>query len=220
MIRSAYSKWPDYNLRLREGIARLTDDQLLLKPSAERWPLWATIGHQLCQRVFWLCDFAGEPGADTTRFTNAAYNCPGDDDLDNVLNVEQLIEAVDSTFRIIDGCLDGWTFESLEEVLSRPEWGDDRVHARGWVIQRVFSHDVYHIAEVNEILAANGLRPGRPLGLKAILVCAPRSGTGRRHLASAAELAQAMTAELDPLPQRGDSCFRGIACYGLPAFWP
>jgi uncharacterized damage-inducible protein DinB len=157
-IRPAYSKWPDYNQRLRDVVAGLTDDQLLLKPSEERWPLWATIGHALCQRVFWLCDFAGEPGGDTTRFTNAAYNCPGDDDLENVLDAKQLAEAIDATFRIIDACLDTWTLESLDETLRRPEWDDSWVHKRGAVIQRVFSHDVYHIAEVNEILAAHGLK--------------------------------------------------------------
>jgi len=156
-IRPAYSKWPDYNLRLREVVAGLTEQQLLLKPSPDRWPLWATIGHALCQRVFWLCDFAGEPGADSTRFTNATYNCPGDDDLENVLNADQLVEAVDSTFRIVDGCLDRWTLDSLQETLRRLEWDDSWVHQRGAVIQRVFSHDVYHIAEVNEILATNGL---------------------------------------------------------------
>ena len=51
-IRPAYSKWADYNKRLREVVGGLTDEQLLLKPSAERWPLWAMIGHALCQRVF------------------------------------------------------------------------------------------------------------------------------------------------------------------------
>jgi len=157
-IRPAYSKWPYYNQQLRDVVAGLTAEQLALKPPGDRWPLWATLGHALCQRVFWLCDFAGESGADTTRFTNAVYNCPGDDDLENVLSAEQLVEAIDSTFRIIDGCLDRWTLESLAEVLRRPEWDDSWVHARGAVIQRVFSHDVYHVAEVNEILAANGLR--------------------------------------------------------------
>jgi DinB family protein len=156
-IRPAYSKWPHYNQQLRAVVAGLTAEELALKPSADRWPLWATLGHALCQRVFWLCDFAGEPGAGTTRFTNAVYNCPGDDDLENILSAEQLVEATDSTFRIIDGCLDRWTLESLAEVLRRPEWDDSWVHQRGAVIQRVFSHDVYHIAEVNEILAANGL---------------------------------------------------------------
>ena len=156
-IRPAYSKWPDYNQRFRDIVAGLTDEQLALKPTPEGWPIWATIGHAACQRVFWLCDFAGEAGANTTRFTNAGYDCPGDDDLENVLNAEQLAEALDSTFRIIDGCLDRWTLESLDEVLRRPEWDESWVHTRGAVIQRVFSHDVYHVADLNGVLGAAGL---------------------------------------------------------------
>ena len=156
-IRPAYSKWPDYNQRFRDIVAGLTDEQLALKPAPERWPIWATIGHAACQRVFWLCDFAGEAGADTTRFTNAGYDCPGDDDLENVLNAEQLTEALDATFRIIDGCLDRWTLEMLDEVLRRPEWDESWVHTRGSVIQRVFSHDVYHVADVNGVLGVAGL---------------------------------------------------------------
>ena len=31
------------------------------------------------------------------------------------------------------------------------------MHTRGWVIQRVFSHDVYHTAELNEALGIAGL---------------------------------------------------------------
>ena len=149
-IRPAYSRWPEYHGRLRDVIAALTDEQLAIQPSPDRWPLWATVGHTACQRVFWLCDFAGEPGAETTPFTNAAYNCPGDDDLEHVLNAQALVEALDSTFRIIDGCLDRWTLDMLDEEIHRPDFGEDWVHTRGSVIQRVFSHDVYHCAELNE----------------------------------------------------------------------
>ena len=156
-IRPAFSKWPDYNRRLRDVVAALTDEQLALRPSSGRWPLWATVGHAACQRVFWLCDFAGEPGRETTRFTNAASDCPGDDDLEHVLGAAALAEALDSTFRIVDGCLDRWTLEMLGEVLRRPEWDDSWVHTRGAVIQRVFSHDVYHSAELNEALGLAGL---------------------------------------------------------------
>jgi DinB superfamily len=87
-IRAAYSSWPSYNQRLRDAIAGLTDEQLALRPSPDRWPMWATVGHTACQRVFWLCDFAGEPGADTTRYTDAGNNCPGDNDLEHVLGAE------------------------------------------------------------------------------------------------------------------------------------
>src|SRR6266540_4778445 len=98
-IRPAYSMWPQYNRRLRDVVAAMTDEQLAMRQlghgpgrSPERWPIWATVGHAACQRVFWLCDFAGEPGAEATGFTNATYNCPGDDDLDHVLGPGQLAE--------------------------------------------------------------------------------------------------------------------------------
>ena len=157
IIRPAYSNWPRYNQRLRDAVAGLTAEQLAVQPSPDRWPMWATVGHTACQRVFWLCDFAGERGADATPFTNAAYNCPGDDDLEHVLGADQLAAALDSTFRIVEDCLDGWTLDSLAEEIRRPEWDASWVHTRGAVIQRVFSHDVWHIAELNESLGRAGL---------------------------------------------------------------
>ena len=156
-IRPAFSSWPGYNQRLRDVVAALTDEQLALRPSSERWPLWATIGHAACQRVFWLCDFAGEPGKETTPFPNAGDDCPGDDDLEHVWSADALVAALDSTFRIVESCLERWTLDMLTEEIRRPEWDESWVHTRGAVIQRVFSHDVYHAAELNEALGIAGL---------------------------------------------------------------
>lgn len=156
-IKPAFNSWPEFNRRLSAVVTKLDAAQLALQPTADRWPLWASIGHLACQRVFWLCDFAGAPGADSTPFPNAPWNCPGDDDLEHALDAGQLVAALGSTFRIVEQCLDTWTIESLGEVISHPEWGDDRVHTRGFVIQRVFAHDVWHMAELNEALSANGL---------------------------------------------------------------
>jgi uncharacterized damage-inducible protein DinB len=156
-VRPAFSQWPEYNRKLRDVVAAMTEEQLGSQPTPERWPLWASIGHLACQRVFWLCVFAGASGAETTPFTNSAYNCPGDDDLEHVLSAADLAAALDATFRIVETCLDTWTIESLSEVISHPEWGDDRVHTRGFVLERVFAHDVYHVAELNEALGRAGL---------------------------------------------------------------
>jgi hypothetical protein len=156
-IRPAYSEWPTFNRRLRDVVAAMTAEQLAIQPAPGRWPLWATVGHLACQRVFWLCDYAGEPGAETTRFTNAGWDCPGDDDVEHVLSPADLVEALDATFRIVEGCLDRWTFDMLEVEIRREAFGPDRVHTRGWVIQRAFAHDVHHCAELNETLGAAGL---------------------------------------------------------------
>jgi hypothetical protein len=156
-IRAAFSTWPEFNRRIRDRVAAMTEAELAIQPTPDRWPVWATVGHAACQRVFWLCDFAGEPGAETTPFTNAGYHCPGDDDLEHVLSGEQLADALDSTFAIVERCLDSWTIDSLAEVLRRPEWDDSWVHTRGAVLERMFGHDVYHAAEVNETLGRAGL---------------------------------------------------------------
>lgn len=156
-IRSAYGMWPQYNQRLRDVVAAMTDEQLAIRPSPERWPIWATVGHTACQRVFWLCDFAGQPGAETTPFTNASYDCPGDDDLDHPLSANDLVEALDSSFRIVENCLDRWTVDMLADEIRREDYGEDWVHIRGSVIQRIFSHDVYHCGELSQTLGIAGL---------------------------------------------------------------
>ena len=155
-IRPAYSMWPEYNRRLRDVVAGLTVEQLATaRPN--RWPAWAIVGHTACQRVFWLCDFAGEPGATSTPFPDAGHNCPGDDDLEHALDAAGLVEALDSSFLIVERCLDTWTLDMLDEELRRPEWDDSWVHTRGAVLQRVFAHDAWHCAELSGTLGDAGL---------------------------------------------------------------
>lgn len=157
-IRSAFPEWPKQARRLRDAVAALTDEQLAITPGPDRWPLWATIGHLACQRVFWLCVFAGEPGAETTPYPDSGNNCPGDDDLEHVLDARQLVEGLDASFAIVERCLDTWTPDSLDEEVSHPEWGEGaRTHTRGFALQRVFAHDIAHIAELNEAFTAAGL---------------------------------------------------------------
>ena len=155
LIRPAYSNWPRYNWAIREVVAALTAEQLALRPTPERWPLWATVGHVACQRVFWLCDFAGEPGAASSPFPNAGYDCPGDDDLEHVWSADALAAALDATFEIVEGCLDRWTLDMLDDEIA-PR-GDERVYSRGSILQRVFAHDISHAAELNEVLGREGL---------------------------------------------------------------
>ena len=159
IVRPVFPRWPEFNRRLRDRVAAMSDSELAIRPSPDRWPLWATIGHLACQRVFWLCDFAGEPGASESPFPNAGFNCPGDDDLEHVWNAAQLADAIDRTFGIVERCLDTWTIASLPLLIDRSEWGPGRIHSRAWVLEGSFAHDVWHIAELNEALTAANLAP-------------------------------------------------------------
>jgi hypothetical protein len=156
-IRPAYSNWPRYNRQLRDVIVGLMDAHLALRPTPERWPLWATVGHLACQRVSWLCGFAGEPGAEATPFPDALWRCPGDEYLEPVMSAEELGAALESTFCVVEHVLDAWTLGMLDEEIRRVFGSQVWVHTRGSVIQRLFAHDVYHVAELNETLARNGL---------------------------------------------------------------
>ncbi len=155
-IRIAYDMWPQYNRRLRDVIGAMTAEQLAVRPSADRWPIWATVGHTAAARVYWLCHVIGEPGAETTPFAD-----PGgdgwEDDLDRPRSADELMGALDSTFAIVDGCLDRWTTEMLGEPVRRDYAGSVQVHTRGSVIQRLFSHDAYHCGELSQTLGIHDL---------------------------------------------------------------
>ena len=148
--------WPQYNRRLRDVIGTMTSEELAICPSPDRWPIWATVGHTAGVRVYWLCDVIGEPGAETTPFAEAAAG-GWEDDLDHPRSRDELIRALDSTFAIIDRCLDRWTPDMLADQVRRDYAGSEQVHTRGSIIQRLFSHDSYHCGELSQTLGINGL---------------------------------------------------------------
>ena len=148
--------WPQYNRRLRDVVAEMTDAQLAVRPSPDRWPIWATVGHTAAARAYWLSEVAGEPGADATPFT-VPMTEGWEDDLDHPRGAEELIHALDSTFAIVEGCLDRWTVDSLGETIRREFLGSSSTHARGSILQRLFSHDAYHCGELSQTLGIHGL---------------------------------------------------------------
>jgi uncharacterized damage-inducible protein DinB len=155
-IRSAYDMWPQYNRRLRDVIAAMSPEQLAIRPSVDLWPIWATVGHTAGLRVYWLCDVVGEPGAETTPFTDVA-NAGWEDDLDHPRTAAELVDALDVTWRIVDACLDHWTLDMLSNEILRAYDGTTQVHTRGSILQRMFSHEAYHCGELSQTLGIHGL---------------------------------------------------------------
>ena len=155
-LRSAYDMWPQYNRRLRDVIAAMTDEQLAIRPSPDLWPIWATVGHTAGARVYWLCHVAGEPGAETTPFTDPS-GFGWEDDLNHPRDAGELADALDSTFGIVDGCLDRWTPAMLADEIHRDFRNEQQAHTRSSIVQRLFSHDAYHCGELSQTLGIAGL---------------------------------------------------------------
>ena len=110
--------WPQYNRRLRDVIAAMTDEQLATRPAPDRWPIWATVGHTAGMRVYWLCDLLGQPGAETTPFANAG-GYGWEDDLGHPRGATELAAALDSTFALVERALDTWTPDMLADEFHR-----------------------------------------------------------------------------------------------------
>jgi uncharacterized damage-inducible protein DinB len=155
-IRRFYDRWPHYNRRLTEVVGAMTDDQLAIRPAPERWPIWATVGHTAAARTYWLCAVVGEPGAETTPWADP--NADGwEDDLDHPRSAAELVRALDTTFAIIEGCLDRWTPQTLDEVIERQYGGRVQVHSRASILQRLLTHEAYHCGELSQTLGIRDL---------------------------------------------------------------
>ena len=155
-IRPAYDMWPQYNRRLREVVGAMSAEQLAIRPSADLWPIWGIVGHTAGARVYWLCHVIGEPGAEATPFSDPS-GFGWEDDLDHPRGADELVEALDATFRVVESCLDRWTVDMLGDEIRRDYQGTTQVHHRGSVIQRLFSHDAYHCGELSQTLGIHGL---------------------------------------------------------------
>ena len=156
-IRRFYDRWQQYNRRLADVVGAMTEEQLAIRPSPERWPIWATVGHTVSTRVYWLCGIVGEPGADQTPWSDPTNNEGWEDDLDHPRSAAELVGAIDATWAIVDRCLDRWTPEMLDEGVERV-YGDVRqVHSRSSILQRLLTHEAYHCGELSQTLGIAGL---------------------------------------------------------------
>jgi uncharacterized damage-inducible protein DinB len=156
-IRPFYDQWPRYNRRLVDVVAGMSSEVLALRPDPTRAPVWAIAAHIAVVRVYWLCGVIGEPGAETTPFPDP-HGDGWEDDEDTPRDAPDLVNALDTTWRIVDGCLDRWTPEMLGETFERIKDGEPQVLSRTSILQRLFSHDAYHCGELSQTLGVAGMR--------------------------------------------------------------
>jgi len=156
-IRLFYDRWPQYNRHLVDVVGALTDDQLALR-TGEHWPIWATVGHLCGTRVYWLFTVLKEAGADGTPWpvpTDEGW----EDDPDHPRSATELVGALETTFGIIDNVLDSWTPDMLDTPFERIYADRRQVHTRTSVLQRLLTHEAYHVGEISQTLGVHGAEP-------------------------------------------------------------
>lgn len=155
-VAHLYEGWSRVQKRLVARLPLLTDADLALTGGAGGWPVWAIVGHLAGSRAYWLCTVCGEPGVETTPFARPAEQ-GWEDTLDVPRNSAELMEAIESTWRIVESCLDRWSPPMLEVAFERVRGGEVQRHTRSSVLTRIVMHDAFHAGEVSQILGQNSL---------------------------------------------------------------
>jgi uncharacterized damage-inducible protein DinB len=151
-----YENWRGYQDKLRNCLAPLTDEQLLLQPAAHMWPLGQIVQHIISVRAGW---FSGTLQDDDTVMS--AYMLWGQRDSPD-RSAAELIRGLADTWAFIEARLQRWTPTECAQTFP-DEWDGQKYEvSRSWVIYHVLEHDLHHGGEVSLILGMNGL-PGLDL---------------------------------------------------------
>ena len=151
-----YECWARCQNQLTHRLATMGTREVRLSASPDGWPIWAIVGHLAIARVHWLCGVLKEPGAEATAFPDPLAD-GWEDRLDVPRSPEELLFAVESSWRIVESCLERWTPNMLGETFSRVREGEVQLHSRYSVLTRLIMHDAFHCGEASIILGKNGL---------------------------------------------------------------
>jgi uncharacterized damage-inducible protein DinB len=156
-IAPFYDRWGQYNGRLVDAVRSLSNEQLKLRATPTYWPIWAIAGHTAGARVYWLCGVFKEQGAETTPFTDPLSGVGWEDDDSTPRTSAELVNALESSWAIVDRCLNTWTPAMLRDKFTREIGGKTQTHTRQSVLMRLITHDAFHSGEISEILGIHRL---------------------------------------------------------------
>lgn len=146
-----YKGWEEYQRLLIEAIAPLTAEQLAINASPGQRPIWLIAAHIIGTRIGWFQNWMGE--GDPALAEIDVW------DADGALSrsAAELIYGLEVTWAMIQGCLDRWTPEMLDDAFTRERPRGLVTRTRQWIIWHVIEHDLHHGGEVSLTLGNHGL---------------------------------------------------------------
>jgi uncharacterized damage-inducible protein DinB len=154
-VATIFEGWNRIQLHLVRRASELRPEELQLRSSAQSWPVWAIVSHIATARIYWLCGVFKETGAEQTPFADP-FGEGWEDRLDVPRQSGELMLAVESSWGIVESCLQRWTTEMLGETFTREIAGEVQHHSRQSVLTRLATHDAFHCGEISILLDANG----------------------------------------------------------------
>ncbi len=148
-----YENWRGYHEKLRDCIAPLTSEQLVLQPAARMWPLEQIVQHIIAVRAGWFSGTLQEDDAAMHAYMEWGQRASP------ARSAAELARGLDETWAFIEARLQRWTPGDC--AMTFPDEGrDGQMYevSRSWVIYHVMEHDLHHGGEVSLILGMNGLQ--------------------------------------------------------------
>jgi uncharacterized damage-inducible protein DinB len=147
-----YESWRGYQEKLRAVVAPLTNEQLVLQPAPQMWPLGQIVQHIISVRAGW---FSGTLQDEDDAMS--AYMEWGQRD-SPTRSPTELARGLDETWAFIEARLRRWTPEDYARTFP-DEWdGQVAEVSRSWVVYHVLEHDLHHGGELSLLLGMHGLQ--------------------------------------------------------------
>lgn len=147
-----YDNWREYNSKLRNAIAPLTDEQLRLQPAPHMWPVQQMVQHIVCVRAGWFSGTLQDSDPAMEAYMEwGQYESPP-------RSPAELARSLDETWAFIEARLKRWTPEDGAQTFPDEYEGKVWHVSRSWVIYHVMEHDLHHGGEVSLILSMHGVK--------------------------------------------------------------
>jgi uncharacterized damage-inducible protein DinB len=152
-----YQGWGGFNQSLVKVIAPLSAEQLALPTAQHHWSLGQAVQHLVANRAWWFHQWLGVGGADMDLLAN----WDGEGEL--VRSADELVAALESTWKMVEGGLTRWTVANLGDIIQPPatlteeERGIFGPLSRQEIIWHVLTHQYHHAGELAAGMGWHGL---------------------------------------------------------------
>lgn len=147
-----YDNWRQYNSKLRNAIAPLTNEQLKLQSAPHMWPIQQMVQHIVSVRAGW---FSGTL-QDSDPIMDAYMEWGQRES--PLRGPTELARGLDETWAFIEARLKRWLPEDCAQIFPDENDGEVWQVSRSWVIYHVMEHDLHHGGEISMILSMHGVK--------------------------------------------------------------